>query len=110
MAEPLVGLRFTASAVPQPQGQRGLHRVAASAVRQPHSNRRVLHAARLCQFRGGRLCARAAVAGPPEVDEDEAMSIDNLHRFFDLNIGKWDGSFYVRSSPLIFSRRTVILS
>jgi hypothetical protein len=89
MAEPLVGLRFTASAVPQPQGQRGLPRVATSAVPLPQSNRRLLRAA--------RLGARAAVAGPPEVDE--AMSIDNLHRFFDLNIGKWDGSFYVRSSP-----------
>uniref|UniRef100_A0A804M4C0 DUF3598 domain-containing protein n=1 Tax=Zea mays TaxID=4577 RepID=A0A804M4C0_MAIZE len=22
------------------------------------------------------------------------MSIDNLHRFFDLNVGKWDGRFY----------------
>jgi hypothetical protein len=33
------------------------------------------------------------------VDDDDAMSIDNLHRFFDLNIGRWNGSFYVRSSP-----------
>ncbi|GJN23248.1 hypothetical protein PR202_gb10881 [Eleusine coracana subsp. coracana] len=94
MAEPLVGLRFTASAVAQPQGQRSLLRVASSAAPQPRSNRRLLRAALHCPFRGARLCARAAVAGPPEVDEDEAMSIDNLHRFFDLNIGKWDGSFY----------------
>ncbi|KAJ1293525.1 hypothetical protein BS78_01G074900 [Paspalum vaginatum] len=71
-------------------------RVAAPAVPHPQSHRsRLLPAARLGPFRRGRLCtASAAVAGPPEVDEDEAMSIDNLHRFFDLNVGKWDGSFY----------------
>lgn len=81
MAEALVGLRVAAPAFLQPQRHRG----------------RLLPAARLGPFRGGRLCtARAAVAGPPEVDEDEAMSIDNLHRFFDLNVGKWDGSFFVR--------------
>jgi len=28
------------------------------------------------------------------VDDDDAMSIDSLHRFFDLNIGRWNGSFY----------------
>ncbi|RCV40798.1 hypothetical protein SETIT_9G084500v2 [Setaria italica] len=81
MAEALVGLRFAAPAFPQPQSQR--HRD------------RLLPAARFTPLWRGRLyTARAAVAGPPEVDEDEAMSIDNLHRFFELNIGKWDGSFY----------------
>ncbi|KAL6894126.1 hypothetical protein ACP4OV_008224 [Aristida adscensionis] len=79
MAETLVGLRIAASAVPQPQRRRG---------------RVLVRAARPGAFRGGRLRARAAVAGPPEVDEDEAMSIDNLHRFFDLNVGKWNGSFH----------------
>lgn len=71
-------------------------RVAALAVPQPRSHRRWLPpAARLAAFRRDRLStARAAVAGPPEVDEDDSMSIDNLHRFFDLNVGKWDGSFY----------------
>lgn len=92
MAEALVGLRVAALAVPQPRSHR----------------RRLLPAARLAAFRRDRLStARAAVAGPPEVDEDDSMSIDNLHRFFDLNVGKWDGSFYVffalfASSPLIF--------
>lgn len=28
------------------------------------------------------------------MDEEDAMSIDNLCRFFDLNVGKWNGSFY----------------
>jgi len=80
MAEALVGLRFAAPAFPQPQRRRRAC---------------LLPAARFAPFwRGRLLTARAAVAGPPEVDEDEAMSIDNLHRFFDLNIGKWDGSFY----------------
>ncbi|CAL4936077.1 unnamed protein product [Urochloa decumbens] len=79
MAEALMGLRFAAPYFPQPRTHRGhLH-----------------PAARFAPFWRGRLyTARAAVAGPPEVDEDEAMSIDNLHRFFDLNIGKWGGSFY----------------
>ncbi|KDP27190.1 hypothetical protein JCGZ_19889 [Jatropha curcas] len=26
--------------------------------------------------------------------EDDAMSVDNLHRFIDLNVGKWHGSFH----------------
>ncbi|CAD6214603.1 unnamed protein product [Miscanthus lutarioriparius] len=79
MAEALVGLRVAAPAVPQPRSHRS----------------RLLPTARLAAFRRDRLCtARAAVAGPPEVDEDDSMSIDNLHRFFDLNVGKWDGSFY----------------
>lgn len=26
---------------------------------------------------------------------DESMSIDNLHSFFNLNLGKWTGSFFV---------------
>ncbi|KAM0929442.1 hypothetical protein ACQ4PT_001525 [Festuca glaucescens] len=80
MAETLVGLRLAASAVPQPRGCR------SSCAAQAHQ--------RLAPLRRGRLCARAAVAGPPEVDEDEAMSIDNLCRFFDLNVGKWNGIFY----------------
>ncbi|CAN6309253.1 unnamed protein product [Urochloa humidicola] len=80
MAEALVTFRFAAPAFPQPQRHRA----------------RLLPAARFAPSSRGRLytTARAAVAGPPEVDEDEAMSIDNLHRFFALNIGKWDGSFY----------------
>jgi hypothetical protein len=86
MAEALVGLRFAAPASPQPQSQR--HRD------------RLLPAARFTPLWRGRLhTARAAVAGPPEVDDDEAMSIDNLHRFFDLNIG----SFYVRPAPPRFA-------
>ncbi|OEL23553.1 putative WRKY transcription factor 58 [Dichanthelium oligosanthes] len=84
MAEALLGLRVAACSVPQPQSHRG----------------RLLPAARLASIRRGRLCTtRAAVAGPPEVDEDEAVSIDNLHRFFDLNVGKWDGSFYIGFFP-----------
>jgi len=84
MAETFAGLRIVASAVPQPQTLRS----------------RLLRAAlRGSPLRGGRLRARAAVAGPPEVDDDDAMSIDSLHRFFDLNIGRWNGSFYVRHSP-----------
>ncbi|CAN6238603.1 unnamed protein product [Urochloa humidicola] len=79
MAETFAGLRIVVSAVPQPQTLR----------------RRLLRAAfRGSSFQGGRLRARAAVAGPPEVDDDDAMSIDNLHRFFDLNVGRWNGSFY----------------
>ncbi|XVE68204.1 hypothetical protein DITRI_Ditri09bG0049600 [Diplodiscus trichospermus] len=35
---------------------------------------------------------RAANSAP--VQEDHYMSIDNLHRFFDLNLGKWTGSFH----------------
>ncbi|XP_062214526.1 uncharacterized protein LOC133915399 isoform X3 [Phragmites australis] len=78
MAEPLVGLRVAAPAVPQPQ-IRG----------------RLLPSPRLVPFRRGRMrTARATVAGPPEIDQDEAMSIDNLRRFFDLNVGKWNGCFY----------------
>ena len=83
MAKALVGLRVSAPAVPQPRSHRS----------------RLRPTARLAAVRRGRQCtARAAVAGPPEVDEDDSMSIDNLHRFFDLNVGKWDGSFYVRSA------------
>jgi hypothetical protein len=85
MAETLAGLRLAASAVPHPRSRR------SSCAAPAHH--------RLAPFRHGRLCARAAVAGPPEVDEDEAMSIDNLCRFFDLNVGKWNGIFYVRSPP-----------
>jgi hypothetical protein len=83
MAETLVGLRLAASAVPQPRSRR-----SSCAAPAQH---------RFSPLRRGRLCARAAVAGPPEVDEDEAMSIDNLCRFFDLNVGKWNGIFYVCS-------------
>ncbi|RCV07238.1 hypothetical protein SEVIR_1G231900v4 [Setaria viridis] len=79
MAETFAGLRIVASAVPQP---RTLHCCLLRT------------ALRGGQFRGGRLRARAAVAGAPEVDDDDAMSIDNLHRFFDLNVGRWNGSFY----------------
>ncbi|XP_044383018.1 uncharacterized protein [Triticum aestivum] len=82
MAETLVGLRLAASAVPHPRGNRR----PCAAVPAHH---------RLPQLRRGRLCARAAVTGAPEVDEDEAMSIDNLCSFFDLNVGKWNGVFYV---------------
>ncbi|CAN6297707.1 unnamed protein product [Urochloa humidicola] len=79
MAETFAGLRIVAPIVPQLQTLR----------------RRILRAAlRGSSFRCGRLRARAAVAGPPEVDDDDAMSIDNLHGFFDLNIGRWNGSFY----------------
>ncbi|KQK13090.1 uncharacterized protein LOC100843913 [Brachypodium distachyon] len=80
MAETLVGLRLAASAVQQPQIRR------ISCATPAHC--------RLSPFRRGRLCARAAVTGAPEVDEEDAMSIDNLCRFFDLNVGKWNGSFY----------------
>ncbi|VAI22180.1 unnamed protein product [Triticum turgidum subsp. durum] len=83
MAETLVGLRLAASAVPHPRGNRR----PCAAVPAHH---------RLPQLRRGRLCARAAVTGAPEVDEDEAMSIDNLCSFFDLNVGKWNGVFYVQ--------------
>uniref|UniRef100_A0A0D9VZ96 Uncharacterized protein n=1 Tax=Leersia perrieri TaxID=77586 RepID=A0A0D9VZ96_9ORYZ len=90
MAETLVaGLRLAASAaVARPQSLRPPN-VSSCAARGP----RLLGP---FPFRRGRLCSRAAVAGPPEVDEDEAMSIDNLHRFFDVNVGKWNGAFYVR--------------
>ncbi|CAN6343503.1 unnamed protein product, partial [Urochloa humidicola] len=71
----VAGLHIVASAVPQPQTLRG----------------RLLRGS---SFQGGWLRAQAAVAGPPEVDDDDAMSIDNLHRFFDLNFGRWNGSFY----------------
>ncbi|XP_010528373.1 PREDICTED: uncharacterized protein LOC104805490 [Tarenaya hassleriana] len=43
---------------------------------------------------------RSSVIRPTAVREDdrrtadEAMSIDNLHRFIDLNIGRWTGSFH----------------
>ncbi|CAN6273427.1 unnamed protein product [Urochloa humidicola] len=88
MAGTFAGLRIVAPIVPQPQTLR----------------RRILRAAlRGSSFRGGRLRARAAVAGPPEVDDDDAMSIDNLHRFFDLNIGRWNGSFYEISTRLSVS-------
>jgi len=95
MAEALVGLRFAAPAFPQPQRRRRAC---------------LLPAARFAPFwRGRLLTARAAVAGPPEVDEDEAMTIDNLHRFFDLNIGKWDGSFYVRPARFFASNLRAFL-
>uniref|UniRef100_R7VYS8 Uncharacterized protein n=1 Tax=Aegilops tauschii TaxID=37682 RepID=R7VYS8_AEGTA len=81
MAETLAGLRLAASAVPHPRSSR--RPCAAAPAHQ-----------RLAQLRRGRLCARAAVTGAPEVDEDEAMSIDNLCSFFDLNVGKWNGIFY----------------
>lgn len=29
------------------------------------------------------------------VGDDEAMSVDALHRFIDLNLGKWNGGFAV---------------
>ena len=29
---------------------------------------------------------------------EESMGIDALHRFIDLNLGKWNGSFYVSSA------------
>ncbi|KAL5218370.1 hypothetical protein ABZP36_019054 [Zizania latifolia] len=82
MAETLVaGLWLAASTAAQPQGRHPHRSCAAPTLR-------------VGPFRRGGLCARAAVAGPPEVDEDEAMSIDNLHHFFDINVGKWNGAFY----------------
>ncbi|XP_065856097.1 uncharacterized protein [Euphorbia lathyris] len=37
-------------------------------------------------------------SSPTTVEDDpktpEPISIDNLHRFFDVNVGKWHGSFY----------------
>lgn len=33
--------------------------------------------------------------------EEATMSIDNLRRFINLNSGKWNGSFYVPSQPLL---------
>ena len=30
-----------------------------------------------------------------EEQEQEAMSIDNLKQFVELNLGKWNGTFYV---------------
>ncbi|KAH7660734.1 Lipocalins domain-containing protein [Dioscorea alata] len=50
-------------------------------------------------IRSRRLGIRAAGTPSPAVEEeqkqnDESMSIDALHRFFDLNVGNWNGSFY----------------
>uniref|UniRef100_A0A2P2JZM5 Uncharacterized protein MANES_02G049900 n=1 Tax=Rhizophora mucronata TaxID=61149 RepID=A0A2P2JZM5_RHIMU len=39
------------------------------------------------------VTASTAVQDDPKSDP-ESMSIDNLHRFFDLNIGKWQGIFH----------------
>ncbi|KAJ1398746.1 hypothetical protein SESBI_30840 [Sesbania bispinosa] len=37
---------------------------------------------------------RASASSSSPTLGEAAMSIDNLRRFFDLNIGKWNGSFY----------------
>ncbi|CAN1248409.1 hypothetical protein LINPERPRIM_LOCUS6733 [Linum perenne] len=41
----------------------------------------------------------------PEEPEPEPITVETLHRFFDLNVGKWRGSFYVSlfNSHLSFS-------
>uniref|UniRef100_A0A0D3FPC1 Biogenesis factor required for ATP synthase 1-like C-terminal domain-containing protein n=1 Tax=Oryza barthii TaxID=65489 RepID=A0A0D3FPC1_9ORYZ len=95
MAEALVAvlrLAASAAATARPQSRSGRHGSCAARVPCPGPS----------SFRRGRLCARAAVAGPPEVDDDEAMTIDNLRRFFDVNVGKWNGAFYVRARlPLV---------
>uniref|UniRef100_A0A0E0P1K7 Biogenesis factor required for ATP synthase 1-like C-terminal domain-containing protein n=1 Tax=Oryza rufipogon TaxID=4529 RepID=A0A0E0P1K7_ORYRU len=88
MAEALVAvlrLAASAAATARPQSRSGRHGSCAARVPCPGPS----------PFRRGRLCARAAVAGPPEVDDDDAMTIDNLRRFFDVNVGKWNGAFYV---------------
>ncbi|OMO79361.1 hypothetical protein CCACVL1_13713 [Corchorus capsularis] len=41
-------------------------------------------------FRSSKL--RAANSAP--VQDEHSMSIDNLHQFFDLNLGRWTGSFH----------------
>jgi hypothetical protein len=87
MAEALVAvlrLAASAAATARPQSRSGRHGSCAARVPCPGPS----------PFRRGRLCARAAVAGPPEVDDDDAMTIDNLRRFFDVNVGKWNGAFY----------------
>ncbi|XP_058184829.1 uncharacterized protein LOC131302292 [Rhododendron vialii] len=38
--------------------------------------------------------ATATAASAAEDDDDESMSIDALHRFIHLNLGKWTGSFH----------------
>lgn len=95
MAEALVAvlrLAASAAATARPQSRSGRHGSCAARVPCPGPS----------PFRRGRLCARAAVAGPPEVDDDDAMTIDNLRRFFDVNVGKWNGAFYVRARlPLV---------
>lgn len=69
-------------------------------------------------IRSRRLGIRAAGTPSQAVEEqqkqdDESMSIDALHRFFDLNIGNWNGSFYVCidsvSLPLISLRSGALI-
>ncbi|KAJ3669821.1 hypothetical protein LUZ60_010145 [Juncus effusus] len=49
-------------------------------------------------FKPIRLRTKCAVAEKTkqeqEQENEEIMSIDNLHRFFNINLGKWNGSFY----------------
>lgn len=50
-------------------------------------------------FRARKWVTRAAATSSSMVEDakedDEPMSIGNLRRFIDLNVGKWNGSFYV---------------
>ncbi|CAL9165385.1 uncharacterized protein LOC135635382 [Musa acuminata AAA Group] len=49
-------------------------------------------------FRARKWVTRAAATSSSMVEDakedDEPMSIGNLRRFIDLNVGKWNGSFY----------------
>ncbi|RRT51439.1 hypothetical protein B296_00016029 [Ensete ventricosum] len=47
-------------------------------------------------FRARKWVTRAAATSSSMVEDanDESMSVDNLRRFMDLNVGKWNGSFY----------------
>ncbi|KAJ4812541.1 hypothetical protein LUZ62_025107 [Rhynchospora pubera] len=53
---------------------------------------------RFCSKKRTGLKTSCTIADAASTDksnhEEEVMSVDNLHRFVNLNIGKWNGSFY----------------
>ncbi|CAI0454118.1 unnamed protein product [Linum tenue] len=53
-------------------------------------------------------CISAALGDGPNATEP--ITVETLHRFFDLSVGKWHGSFYVRILDELSIRSSLLLA
>lgn len=66
-------------------------------------SRRLVRSKRISQCQASDAAAQLS---PVTEDEENAMNIENLHGFINLNVGKWNGSFHVSAMSIVVCKFT----